>query len=314
MLWTRWRFARTLFAAALLLIPAPLLPLRAAARMVPRTRPIHLDPRNPHYFRFRGRTVALTASGEHYGAVLNADFDFREYLATLSAEGLNYTRIFGGSYVEVPAKSFGILRNDLAPQPGRLIAPWARSEVPGYAGGGNKFDLSRWNGEYFGRYRDFLAEASRLGIVVEITLFSSQYGDAQWNLSPFNPSNNVNHTGAIDWKKLATLENGNLFPFRSNTPESWFGKRTALITSFSKFRMNPGPTARRSLAWSILICRSRRAIHFRIPLTWPMKCHSPGNPEWRNGSRKRRPRCPTGICSHRTARISVFLSANSSLA
>ncbi len=214
MLWTRWRFARTLFAAALVLIPAPLLPLRAAARMVPRTRPIHLDPRNPHYFRFRGRTVALTASGEHYGAVLNADFDFRKYLATLSAEGLNYTRIFGGSYVEVPAKSFGILRNDLAPQPGRLIAPWARSEVPGYAGGGNKFDLSRWNGEYFGRYRDFLAEASRLGIVVEITLFSSQYGDAQWNLSPFNPSNNVNHTGAIDWKKLATLENGNLLSFQ----------------------------------------------------------------------------------------------------
>ena len=175
---------------------------------------IRLDPINPHYFRFRGHTIALITSGEHYGAVLNADFDYKKYLAALSAEGLNYTRIFGGSYVEVPAKSFGIQRNDLAPNPGRFIAPWARSETPGYAGGGNKFDLSQWNPEYFARYRDFLSEASRRGIVVEITLFSSHYGDAQWNLSPFNAANNVSATSAIDWKTLATLENGNILKFQ----------------------------------------------------------------------------------------------------
>ncbi len=78
---------------------------------------------------------ALITSGEHYGAVLNPDFDYHRYLVALEAGGLNYTRLFGGSYVEVPAKSFGILRNDLAPGPGRYLAPWARSGVPGYAGG-----------------------------------------------------------------------------------------------------------------------------------------------------------------------------------
>ena len=139
--------------------------------------PIRLDPVNPHYFLFQGKTIALVSSGEHYGAVLNADFDYRRYLATLEAEGLNYTRLFGGSYIEVPGKSFGIQRNDLAPQPGRFIAPWMRSDTPGYAGGGNKFDLDKWNPEYFDRLRDFLTEASRRGIVVEITLFSSQYGE-----------------------------------------------------------------------------------------------------------------------------------------
>src|ERR1700753_1330314 len=75
------------------------------------TPPIRLHPANPHYFLFRGKAVALITSGEHYGSVLNPDFDYHRYLAALEADGLNYTRLFGGSYVEVPAKSFGILRN-----------------------------------------------------------------------------------------------------------------------------------------------------------------------------------------------------------
>jgi len=173
-------------------------------------QPIQLHPQNSHYFLFQGKVVALITSGEHYGAVINADVDYHRYLATLAAEGMNYTRLFAGSYLEVPAKSFGILRNDLAPAPGRFLAPWARSTAPGYAGGGNKFDLEQWNPEYFSRLRDFLGEAERRGIVVEIGLFSSQYGREQWNLSPFNRDNNVNATEGIDWKKVNTPENGNI--------------------------------------------------------------------------------------------------------
>lgn len=173
---------------------------------------ISLHPQNPHYFLFRGRAITLIGSGEHYGAVLNGDFDYAKYLATVDAEGLNYTRLFGGSYVEVPGKSFTILRNDLAPAPGQFVAPWARSETAGYAGGGNKFDLQKWNPEYFSRLHGFLAEAERQGIVVEITLFSSQYAEAQWALSPFNRANNVNQTDSIDWKKVNTLDNGNILP------------------------------------------------------------------------------------------------------
>ncbi|GAC1633728.1 MAG: hypothetical protein NVS9B14_08900 [Candidatus Acidiferrum sp.] len=175
---------------------------------------IQLNSKNPHYFEFRGKTVTLITSGEHYGAVLNADFDYKKYLAALAADGLNYTRIFGGAYVEVPRKSFGIQRNDLAPGAGRFLAPWKRSEAPGYAGGGNKFDLTQWNQAYFDRYKDFLAEAGRRGIVVEISLFSSHYGEEQWNVSPLNRGNNINETDTIDWKKAETLENGNLLKFQ----------------------------------------------------------------------------------------------------
>jgi hypothetical protein len=163
--------------------------------------PIKLHPNNPHYFEFRGKAVALITSGEHYGAVLNAAFDYRRYLDTLAQDGLNYTRLFGGSYIEIPGQSFGIRRNDLAPEPGRFLAPWARS--------GDKFDLDRWSPEFFERYRDFLSEAGKRGIVVEVTLFSSSYQEAQWKVSAFHPANNVNGIGALDWKELHTLRNGN---------------------------------------------------------------------------------------------------------
>ena len=36
-------------------------------------QPVSLHPKNPHYFLFRGKAVAFITSGEHYGAVLNAD-------------------------------------------------------------------------------------------------------------------------------------------------------------------------------------------------------------------------------------------------
>lgn len=168
------------------------------------TTPIALDAQNPHYFSFRGQTTALVTSGEHYGAVLNADFDYSRYLEALAEAKLNYARIFGGSYVEVPSKSFGILHNDLAPQAGRFVSPWAQ------AGDGGKFDLDRWNPEFFRRYRGFLAKAAQRGIVVEVTLFSSYYADQQWEISPLNPANNVNRLQPVTWKKAQTLENGAL--------------------------------------------------------------------------------------------------------
>ena len=191
-------------------------------------QPISLHPKNPHYFLFRGKAVALVTSGEHYGAVLNADFDYRRYLATLQADHLNYTRLFGGSYVEVPSQSFGILRNDLAPAPERYVAPWARSSSPGYAGGGNKFDLERWNAQYFERLHEFLSQAAQRGIVVELTLFSSHYDEKQWKMSVFYPANNVNGTSEIDWKKLQTLENGNILHYQ----EQYTRKLVREVNSF----------------------------------------------------------------------------------
>ncbi len=167
--------------------------------------PLALHPENGHYFLFRGKPTVLITSGEHYGAVLNLDFDYKKYLDTLAADGLNNTRTFSGAYVE-PQGAFNIARNTLAPLEGRFICPWPRSDEPGYAGGGAKFDLSHWDEAYFRRLRDFLAYASQRGVVVEMNLFCPMYEDKQWNLSPMNPRNNIQDVGPQDRRHVYTLD------------------------------------------------------------------------------------------------------------
>jgi hypothetical protein len=173
------------------------------------SQPISLHPKNPHYFLFQGKITPLITSGEHYGSVINLDFDYVAYLNELKNNDLNYTRIFTGMYVESPG-AFGISKNTIGVLPNRLLTPWARSSEPGYFLGGNKFDLNRWDPEYFKRLKDYVKEAGKRGIVVEVTLFTSLYGDEGWKSSPFNNINNVNNTDSLDRQKAHTLLNKNI--------------------------------------------------------------------------------------------------------
>jgi hypothetical protein len=167
--------------------------------------PLQLHPANPHYFLFRGNPALVLTSGEHYGAVLNLDFDYARYLESLAEEGLNGTRTWSGVYCE-PANAFRIAGNTLAPGPGRFICPWARSEVPGYTNGGNKFDLTRWDTAYFNRLKDFVAQASRRGIIVELNLFCPFYEEGMWRLSPLHASNNINGVELVARTNVYTLD------------------------------------------------------------------------------------------------------------
>lgn len=179
-------------------------------------QPISLHPENPHYLLFKGQATVLVTSAEHYGAVLNNDFDFETYLKTMHAEGMNYTRIFTGSYVEIPG-SFNIENNTLAPIVGSFVAPWQRTGEAGLYKGEKKFDLSKWNPEYFSRLHKFISLASELDIVVEVTFFCSTYQDAFWERNPFNPGNNVNEIPLnLERKKSNTLDNGTLTEFQKN--------------------------------------------------------------------------------------------------
>ena len=172
-------------------------------------QPIRLHPGNPHYFQWHKKPILLIGSTEHYGAVLNLDFDFETYLQTLNKDGLNLTRTFSGIYCEHPG-AFNIAENTLAPKEGKLICPWARSDEPGYKNGGNKFDLSRWDDAYFARLRDFVGAAKKYGVVVELDLFCTFYGEEQWGLSPINIINNVNGIGDVDRTEVFTLKDEKL--------------------------------------------------------------------------------------------------------
>jgi hypothetical protein len=87
---------------------------------------MRLYPDNPHYIEMRGKPALLVGSGEHYGSVLNTDFDYIPYLANLSNYGLNQLRIFSGTYREIPGE-FGILHNNLAPRSEAFLSPWVQT-------------------------------------------------------------------------------------------------------------------------------------------------------------------------------------------
>jgi lysophospholipase L1-like esterase len=163
----------------------------------PPTGAIAVHPDNSHYFLFRGQPTVLITSGEHYGAVLNLDFDYVTYLNTIQAAGLNMTRTFSGTYAETWDKYPGPdyvngTMNTLNPAAGKFLTPWARSSTPGFSDGGNKFDLNQFDPVYWNRLRDFVQRASDRGIVVEYVLFCTTYGDSEWSVTPFNTANNVN--------------------------------------------------------------------------------------------------------------------------
>jgi len=271
-------------------------------------KPLSLNPQNPHYFQFRGKPAILIGSTEHYGAVMNLDFDYKIYLDELASSGLNITRTFSGIYVE-PQGAFGIEKNTMAPANGRFISPWARSSVDGYANGGNKFDLTKWDESYFVRLKDFIAEAGKRDIVVELDLFSNFYDTVQWKLSPLNSRNNVNGIGKIrDHKEVLSLRHrdvldvqekmarkivnelkdfDNLYYEICNEPyfgdtlalREWEDFMTAVVVDAEKDFMNKHLISNNIANFKKLVPESRKGVsvynfHYaQPPVTVPMNYH-----------------------------------------
>ena len=155
--------------------------------------------KNPRYLEFRGKPIVAVGSGEHYGAVLNADFDYVPYLDAMAKDGLNQCRVFSGTYRELPGE-FGIEHNTLAPRPERYVCPWKRADAAG------NWDLEAWDPAYWARLRDFCAQAGRRGVLVEYVLFCFWYNDGLWRASPMHPDNNAQGVGPRDRARVYRLD------------------------------------------------------------------------------------------------------------
>lgn len=163
---------------------------------IPVQSQIRLCSDNPHYLMYQNKPIILITAAEHYGALINTGFDYVTYFNALQKRGMNYTRIFSGAYIEGEKDIQWMgYNNTLAPKPGKLISPWKRGDVPGYANGGNKFDLDQWDEVYFARLKDILKQSAERNIIVELTLFGNQYSDNIYAWSPLYPDNNIQHVG-----------------------------------------------------------------------------------------------------------------------
>ena len=169
------------------------------------SQPIGLHPENPRYFEYRDRPLVLITATEHYGAVINRNFDYVAYLDDAAEKRQTLSRcflLFRELQVFDPATQVKPLNphSPCKPLPGEYLSPWMRSGPDFATDGYPKFDLDRWNPEYFERLHGFLAAAQARGVIIELTLFSSTYNDAVWGLNPLNIQNNINGVGDIPWQ------------------------------------------------------------------------------------------------------------------
>ncbi len=171
--------------------------------------PVRLHPDNPRYLEFRGQPLVLITASEHYGAVLNRNFDYVRYLNEAADKRMTNSRCF-----LLFRELEGLPHNPHSPckpVPADYVAPWKRTG-PGYAPDGfPRFNLDEWDDAYFTRLHDYLTEAARRGIVVELTLFSNAYGSNVWELNPLNIRNNVNGVGDIAWQDYNAMADEALF-------------------------------------------------------------------------------------------------------
>ena len=191
----RCAISRCLVGVTLLLI----LPAAAAS-----AQPITVCPLNPHYFQYKGKPVLLITSDHHYGAVIDRDFDYAKFLNYLGENGMNLTRIYPGGYFEVPDEF--VKGNPLGPQPGRQILPWVRSTQtgadPALAEPGKpsyKFDLDKWDPEYFARLKAYVELARKKDIIVEIAFFNQMY-EVSWPVVALYHRNNIQNVGQYEGK------------------------------------------------------------------------------------------------------------------
>jgi hypothetical protein len=58
-----------------------------------------------------------------------------------------------------------------------------------------KYDLKRWNGQYWDRFRFFLEETAKRDIIVQIEVWDRfDYSRENWPPHPYNPQNNINYS------------------------------------------------------------------------------------------------------------------------
>lgn len=160
--------------------------------------PLRLDPDAPRYFvDATGRPVYVT--GSHTWSSLQDNgttdppnaFDFDVYLNTLVDHGHNFMRLWSWEQSSGSAEVAGDYW--ISPSPYRRTGPGLAND------GKPRFDLTRFNDEYFDRLRERVTRAGRHGIFVSIMLFNGWSVEPKgpavgnpWKGHPFNAANNIN--------------------------------------------------------------------------------------------------------------------------
>lgn len=126
--------------------------------------------RNAFYWQYKGRPVMLLGGSKDDN--LFQIPDLKEHLDEIHAVGGNY------------------IRNTMSARPdfGFEVQEFKKLRD-------GKYDLDQWNEEYWTRFENLLRWCHERDIIIQIEVWDRfDYSQKNWDVSPWNPSNNVNYT------------------------------------------------------------------------------------------------------------------------
>jgi hypothetical protein len=125
---------------------------------------------NPHYWQYRGEPSLLLGATDNDNLFQNDNL--QSHLDSLKSAGGNY------------------IRNTMSDRdPGDKKAFAMTSE--------GKYDLNKWNKDYWKRFETLLRLTNERGIIVQIEIWDRfDHSRDPWLADPYNPGNNINYTYA----------------------------------------------------------------------------------------------------------------------
>ncbi|MDA1192733.1 MAG: DUF6298 domain-containing protein [Candidatus Poribacteria bacterium] len=171
-------------------------------------QPLKVHPTNPRYVTPDGERAILLVGSHTWDNLKDmgktdppAPFDWHAYLDMLASHHHNFIRLWAWDHTQWESRANAQLGKDythhVAPH------PWLRTGPGNALDGKPKFDLTKFNPDYFDRLRHRVVSAGERGMYVSIMLFEgwclyhanrgrqAEAGWA-WKSHPFNPANNVN--------------------------------------------------------------------------------------------------------------------------
>jgi hypothetical protein len=148
-------------------LAAALVSIFISATNAPAQR-IEIYKSNPAYWQYDGKPLLLLGGSKDDN--LFQIPDIKEHLDLLKSVGGNY------------------VRNVMSSRDEGNVWPFAKAN--------GKYDLEKWNDEYWKRFENFLQLTQERDIIVQIEIWATfDYYRENWDVNPFNPKNNVNYTG-----------------------------------------------------------------------------------------------------------------------
>ncbi len=130
--------------------------------------PIQPSMSHKQYWSMNGKNIMLLG-----GSVEDNLFQYQNIV-----EHLDSVKSVGGNYV----------RNTMSSRDEGNVWAFAKNEE-------ERYDLRKWNDEYWGRFERFLKACSERDIIVQIELWATfDFYRENWDVNPFNPKNNVNYS------------------------------------------------------------------------------------------------------------------------